>query len=139
MITADCGGSNGNRTRLWKTELQKLADETGLEIIVCHFPPGTSKWNKIEHRLFSFISKNWRGQPLISYEVIINLIAATTTSTGLEVYARLDRQRLPQDRGHRRRTGRRQHHPRHVPRRMELLDQSLKQLDDDSASDSAAR
>jgi len=95
VITADCGGSNGNRTRLWKTELQKLADQTGLEIVVCHFPPGTSKWNKVEHRLFSFISKNWRGQPLISYEVIINLIAATTTSTGLEVYARLDPNEYP--------------------------------------------
>jgi hypothetical protein len=95
VITADCGGSNGNRTRLWKTELQKLADETGLEIVVCHFPPGTSKWNKVEHRLFSFISKNWRGQPLNSYEVIINLIAATTTNTGLEVYARLDQNDYP--------------------------------------------
>ena len=95
VITADCGGSNGNRTRLWKTELQKLAEDTGLEILVCHFPPGTSKWNKVEHRLFSFISKNWRGQPLISYEVIINLIAATTTSTGLEVYARLDQNEYP--------------------------------------------
>ena len=94
-ITADCGGSNGNRTRLWKTELQKLSDHTGLQITVCHFPPGTSKWNKIEHRLFSFISRNWRGQPLISYEVIINLIAATTTSTGLEVYARLDQNEYP--------------------------------------------
>jgi hypothetical protein len=95
VITADCGGSNGNRTRLWKTELQKLAEDTGLQIIVCHFPPGTSKWNKVEHRLFSFISKNWRGQPLISYEVIINLIGATTTSTGLEVYARLDQNEYP--------------------------------------------
>ena len=95
VTTADCGGSNGNRTRLWKTELQKLADDTGLEIVVCHFPPGTSKWNKVEHRLFSFISRNWRGQPLISYEVIINLIAATTTSTGLEVYARLDQNEYP--------------------------------------------
>ena len=95
VTTADCGGSNGNRTRLWKTELQKLADDTGLEIVVCHFPPGTSKWNKVEHRLFSFISRNWRGQPLISYEVIINLIAATTTSTGLEVYARLDHTEYP--------------------------------------------
>jgi hypothetical protein len=94
-ITADCGGSNGNRTRLWKTELQKLSDHTGLQISVCHFPPGTSKWNKIEHRLFSFISRNWRGQPLISYAVIINLIAATTTSTGLEVYARLDENDYP--------------------------------------------
>ena len=90
-ITADCGGSNGNRTRLWKVELQKLADETGLEIEVCHFPPGTSKWNKIEHRLFSFITMNWRGKPLVSLETIINLIAGTTNSTGLEVYARLDR------------------------------------------------
>jgi hypothetical protein len=95
VTTADCGGSNGNRTRLWKTELQKLADDTGLQIVVCHFPPGTSKWNKVEHRLFSFISRNWRGQPLISYEVIINLIAATTTSTGLEVYARLDQNEYP--------------------------------------------
>jgi hypothetical protein len=94
-ITADCGGSNGNRTRLWKTELQQLANDTNLQITVCHFPPGTSKWNKIEHRLFSFISKNWRGQPLISYQVIINLIAATTTSTGLEVYARLDKNEYP--------------------------------------------
>ena len=95
VTTADCGGSNGNRTRLWKTELQKLSDDTGLQIVVCHFPPGTSKWNKIEHRLFSFISRNWRGQPLISYEVIINLIAATTTSTGLEVYVRLDQNEYP--------------------------------------------
>ncbi len=90
QITADCGGSNGNRVRLWKVELQKLADETGLEIGVCHFPPGTSKWNRIEHRLFSYITINWRGKPLHSLETVINLIAATTTSTGLEVYARLD-------------------------------------------------
>ena len=89
-ITADCGGSNGNRTRLWKVELQKLANDSGMTIAVCHFPPGTSKWNKIEHRLFSFITMNWRGKPLISLETIINLIGATTTSTGLEVYARLD-------------------------------------------------
>jgi transposase len=95
VITADCGGSNGNRTRLWKTELQRLANDTGLQIIVRHFPPGTSKWNKIEHRLFSFISKNWRGQPLITYEVIINLIAATNTNTGLEVHARLDENQYP--------------------------------------------
>jgi hypothetical protein len=94
-VTADCGGSNGNRTRLWKTELQDLADHTGLQITVCHFPPGTSKWNKIEHRLFSFISKNWRGQPLASYEVIINLIASTKTQTGLKVYARLDENAYP--------------------------------------------
>lgn len=90
QITADCGGSNGNRTRLWKVELQKLADQTGLQIAVCHLPPGTSKWNRIEHRLFSFITMNWRGKPLVSLETIINLIGATTTSTGLEVYARLD-------------------------------------------------
>ena len=89
-ITADCGGSNSNRTRLWKAELQKLANATGLEITICHFPPGTSKWNQVEHRLFSFIATNWRGKPLESLEVIINLIAATTTNTGLKVYARLD-------------------------------------------------
>jgi transposase len=94
-ITADCGGSNGNRTRLWKTELQRLADDTGLQITVCHLPPGTSKWNKVEHRLFSFISKNWRGRPLASYEVIINSIAATTTRSGLDVYARLDERDYP--------------------------------------------
>ena len=90
LITADSGGSNGARVRLWKWELQKLASETGLEISVCHFPPGTSKWNKIEHRLFSFISQNWRGKPLISHEVIIDLIAATTTATGLAVKSKLD-------------------------------------------------
>lgn len=90
MITADCGGSNGNRTRLWKTELQKLADKTGLEIQVSHFPPGTSKWNKIEHRLFAQISRHWRGQPLESIEVIIALIASTTTETGLTVKCELD-------------------------------------------------
>ncbi len=94
-ITADCGGSNGNRTRLWKTELQALADRTGLGIRVCHFPPGTSKWNKIEHRLFSFISMNWRAKPLISRQVVIDLIAATTTRTGLEVYAHLDESTYP--------------------------------------------
>jgi transposase len=90
QITADCGGSNGNRTKLWKVELQKLADETELEIAVCHFPPGTSKWNRIEHRLFSFITMNWRGKPLVSLQTIISLIGATKTGTGLEVYARLD-------------------------------------------------
>ncbi|HZL06931.1 MAG TPA: ISAzo13 family transposase [Coriobacteriia bacterium] len=94
-ITADCGGSNGNRTRLWKTELQGLANETGLAISVCHFPPGTSKWNRIEHRLWSFVSHNWRAKPLVSFEVIISLIAATTTRTGLEVYARLDERDYP--------------------------------------------
>jgi Rhodopirellula transposase DDE domain len=95
QITADCGGGNGNRIRLWKLELQRLADQTGLTICVCHFPPGTSKWNKIEHRLFCHITQNWRGRPLTSYEVVINSIAATTTSTGLKVYARLDHSDYP--------------------------------------------
>lgn len=95
LITADSGGSNGARVRLWKWELQQLADETGLEISVGHFPPGTSKWNKIEHRLFSFISQNWRGKPLISHEVIIQLIAATTTTTGLSVKSKLDTNAYP--------------------------------------------
>ena len=90
LITADSGGSNGARVRLWKWELQQLADETRMEISVSHFPPGTSKWNKIEHRLFSFISQNWRGKPLVSHEVIINLIAATTSKTGLSVKSGLD-------------------------------------------------
>jgi transposase len=90
LITADAGGSNGSRLRLWKVELQKLADETGLRIAVCHFPPGTSKWNKIEHRLFSYITQNWRGKPLRSFQAIVNLIAATTTTTGLKVHAELN-------------------------------------------------
>lgn len=93
LITADAGGSNGYRLRLWKTQLQILADQTGLSISVCHFPPGTSKWNKIEHRLFSFISSNWRGEPLRDYETIVRLIAATTTAKGLTVVCRLDRRR----------------------------------------------
>ena len=91
LITADGGGSNSSRSRLWKKELQLFASETGLEIKVCHFPPGTSKWNKIEHRLFSFISKNWRGKPLESLEVIVNLIANTTTKKGLKVKALADK------------------------------------------------
>jgi transposase len=95
LITADSGGSNGSRVRLWKLELQKFADQTGLEITVCHFPPGTSKWNKIEHRLFSFITQNWRGKPLISHEVIVELIAATTTRSGLKVRSRLDTGKYP--------------------------------------------
>lgn len=95
LITADGGGSNGWRLRLWKLELQKFADETGLQISVCHFPPGTSKWNKIEHRLFSFISSNWRGEPLRDYETIVNLIARTTTAKGLKVMCRLDRRKYP--------------------------------------------
>ena len=90
MITADCGGSNGYKVRLWKYELQRFANETNLKIHVRHFPPGTSKWNKIEHRLFSYISINWRGKPLISREMVVNLIASTTTSTGLTVRAVLD-------------------------------------------------
>jgi len=89
-ITADSGGSNSPRTRLWRVELQRLADTTGLQIRVCHFPPGTSKWNKIEHRMFNFVSLNWRGKPLESLEVIVNLIAGTTTNTGLKIYAQLD-------------------------------------------------
>jgi Rhodopirellula transposase DDE domain len=95
LVTADAGGSNGYRLRLWKIELQKLADETGLEIAVCHFPPGTSKWNKIEHRLFSAITQNWRGKPLVSHEVVVNLIGATTTTTGLKVRSELDTNRYP--------------------------------------------
>jgi hypothetical protein len=95
LITADGGGSNGWRLRLWKLELQKFADQTALAIAVCHFPPGTSKWNKIEHRLFSFISSNWRGEPLRDYETIVNLIAGTTTAKGLKVTCRLDRRKYP--------------------------------------------
>lgn len=95
LIAADGGGSNGSRLRLWKVGLQKLADETGLAISVCHFPPGTSKWNKVEHRLFSFITSNWRGEPLIDYETIVNLIAKTTTAKGLTVKCRLDRRKYP--------------------------------------------
>ncbi|MBN2981037.1 MULTISPECIES: ISAzo13 family transposase [Cohnella] len=95
LITADGGGSNGSRVRLWKTELQTLSDETGLSLSVCHFPPGTSKWNKIEHRLFSCITQNWRGKPLTSHEVIVNLIASTTTTTGLKVQAELDTTAYP--------------------------------------------
>ena len=95
LITADGGGSNGYRTRLWKIELARLAEQTGLTITVCHLPPGTSKWNKIEHRLFSHISMNWRGRPLTSHEVIVNTIAATTTGTGLTVAAELDTGNYP--------------------------------------------
>jgi hypothetical protein len=95
LITADGGGSNGSRLRLWKAELQRLADETSLSITVCHFPPGTSKWNKVEHRLFSFISSNWRGEPLKDYETIVKLIAKTSTAKGLKVTCRLDRRKYP--------------------------------------------
>lgn len=95
LITADAGGSNSYRARLWKLELHRLAGELGITIVVCHFPPGTSKWNKIEHRMFSHISMNWRGQPLVSREVIVNLIAATTTTTGLRIEAELDTNDYP--------------------------------------------
>jgi hypothetical protein len=95
MITADAGGSNGYRIRLWKVEIQKLADELRFPITICHFPPGTSKWNKVEHRLFSFISINWRGKPLRTYRTIVQLIAATTTDAGLKVRAMLDRKKYP--------------------------------------------
>ena len=98
LITADGGGSNGYRLRLWKLELQRLADQTGLAIAVCHFPPGTSKWNKVEHRLFSFISSNWRGEPLRDYETIVHLIANTSTAKGLTVTCRLDRRKYPSGR-----------------------------------------
>ncbi len=90
LITADGGGSNGSRTKLWKVELQKLADEIGLALTVSHFPPGTSKWNKIEHRMFAAISLNWRGRPLTTYETIVELIGATTTKTGLTIECALD-------------------------------------------------
>jgi hypothetical protein len=90
LINADCGGSNGNRVRLWKRELQVLADELGIAITVNHLPPGTSKWNRIEHKLFAFITMNWRAKPLVSYLAIIQLIASTTTETGLTVACQLD-------------------------------------------------
>jgi hypothetical protein len=95
LVTADGGGSNGSRVRLWKLELQRLADETGLEIAVCHLPPGTSKWNKVEHRLSSAITQDWRGRPLVSHEVIVELIGATTTRTGLKVRSGLDTSTYP--------------------------------------------
>jgi hypothetical protein len=90
LITADGGGSNSSRSRLWKVALQRFADETGLRVAVCHFPPGTSKWNKIEHRLFAHITENWRGRPLVSHDVVVNLIGSTTSRTGLAVRAALD-------------------------------------------------
>ena len=95
MVCADSGGSNGYRLQLWKLELQRWVNETGLDVTVCHYPPGTSKWNKIEHRLFSEITKNWRGRPLESYQVVVNLIGATTTETGLRVRADLDMEYYP--------------------------------------------
>lgn len=116
MITADGGGSNGYHVRLWKVELQKLADELKLPITVCHLPPSTSKWNKIEHRLFSFITINWRGKPLRSYRTIVQLIAATTTDAGLKV-CRAGREQIS-----RRANRRRQSVAPFVPRRLELYD-----------------
>ncbi len=95
LVTADAGGSNGRRNRLWKLELQRFADETGLEVSVCHFPPGTSKWNKIEHRMFCWITENWRGRPLVSREAVVELIANTTTREGLSIKAELDANRYP--------------------------------------------
>jgi hypothetical protein len=95
LVTADAGGSNGYRVRAWKTQLARLAADTGLAVTVCHFPPGTSKWNKIEHRLVSHISMNWRGRPLVSHAVILELIAATRTRSGLRVQAELDQGRYP--------------------------------------------
>ena len=95
LIMADGGGSNGLRSRLWKLGLQRLANSLGFVVSVCHFPPGTSKWNKIEHRMFSFITQNWRGRPLISYETIVNLIGSTKTQTGLRVKAKLSRKKYP--------------------------------------------
>lgn len=121
LITTDGGGSNGYRTRGWKTQLAGLAAESGLEITVCHLPPGTSKWNKIEHRLFSHITMNWRGRPLTSHEVMLQTIAATTSRTGLTVQAELDHGEYPtgiriSDDGDRRPA----HHPPSLPRRLEL-------------------
>jgi len=98
LIIADAGGSNGYRVRLWKVELQKLANELGVPITVCHLPPGTSKWNKIEHRLFSFITKNWRGKPLVTHQVIVDLISATTTKTGLKIRSQIDERIYPKGR-----------------------------------------
>ena len=121
LITADGGGSNGSRVRLWKLELQKLADETRLEISVCHFPPGTSKWNKIEHRLFSFITKNWRGKPLVSHEVIVNLIAATTNQNRPSSSKPTRHGQVPErDQGRQAGICHNTTAPRQLPRRMEL-------------------
>ena len=95
LITADGGGRNGSRNRLWKRELQEFVDEAGLSVSVCHFPPGTSKWHKIEHSMFSHITQNWRGRPLTSHEVIVNLIANTTTNAGLKIQSALDTEEYP--------------------------------------------
>ena len=124
MITADGGGSNGSRVRLWKVELQKFADETGLTIGVCHYPPGTSKWNKIEHRLFCHITQNWRGRPLTSRSAVVELIAATTTKKGLTVRCELDSNSYQGRQSQRRRNGNPQHRARPIPSRMELHHQA---------------
>jgi hypothetical protein len=109
-ITADCGGSNGPQVKLWKRELQRFANETGLNIVVNHLPPGTSKWNKIEHRLFAFVTMNWRGKPLVSHQVIVQLIGATTTETGLKVCGEIDANVSERREGHRPRDAGDQHH-----------------------------
>ena len=127
LITADCGGSNGARVRLWKVELQKLADETGLTISVCHDPPGTSKWNTIEHRLFCHITQTWRGRPLISHAAVVDLIAATTTTSGLIVDCVLDPRRYAKgDQGERPGDGMPQHPGRRVPSGVELHHRSTR-------------
>ena len=123
LITADAGGSNGARLRLWKWELQQLANRTGLAITVCHFPPGTSKWNKIEHRLFSHIAMNWRGTPLVDLATIVSLIGSTHSRSGLRVRSELDRGAVPQRRHrHRCATGDRPPGTPSLPRRLELYD-----------------
>ena len=119
-VTADGGGSNGPRVRLWKRELQRLADELGIEVTVHHLPPGTSKWNKIEHRLFSYISQNWRAKPLVSYRTIVSLIGATTTKAGLTVRCELDARSYPKGVRVSDETWRPQYPPRPVPWRLEL-------------------
>ena len=125
LVCADGGGSNGYRLRAWKAQLAALADETGLAITVCHLPPGTSKWNKIEHGLFSHISMNWRGRPLTSHQVIIDLIGATTTRTGLKSPRRTGRQHLShRDQDQRHRNGCPAHRPPRTPRRLELHPQT---------------
>ena len=123
LITADSGGSNGSRCRLWKVALQELADDVGLRISVCHFPPGTSKWNKIEHRMFCHITENWRGKPLVSQAVIVNLIGGTKTRTGPTCQSRARRESVrSQDQGDRRRTRDSSNPKRQVSRRLELHD-----------------
>ena len=121
LICADAGGSNGNRLRAWKLHLQQMADQIQIPITVCHYPPGTSKWNRIEHRMFSFITMNWRGRPLVTYRTIIELIAATTTETGLRIRAERDTEWYPNRRqDQRRRHGRPTPHPTRLPRGLEL-------------------